>query len=69
MSAFASTWTDPVVEDWEQDDYVRTDKLRDQVFQDIVYLKASVDSVVSTNYWQIYEQQLQAGHLPGNPFA
>lgn len=69
MSAFTSAWTDPVVEDWEQDDYVRTDKLRDQSFQNLVYLKTAVDSVVSTNYWQIYEQQLQAGHLPGNPLA
>lgn len=37
MSAFSASWTEPVVEDWESGDFVRTDKLRDQVFQVLMH--------------------------------
>lgn len=61
MSAFSATWTEPVVEDWESGDYVRTDKLRDQVFQDLMYLKAQADSITQNVQKRIWYYGPAAG--------
>ena len=70
MAAFISTiFTTTEALDWEAGDYLRFDKFRDQVGQNIEYLNASLAAVVTTSYWAIRELEIQAGLLSGAPFA
>lgn len=69
MAKFTATWTDTVVADWQSGDYFDETKFREQFGQNIEYVKAAIDSITTSNYWQLYERYLQAGLVPGNPFA
>lgn len=54
MARFTATWTDTEATDFEAGDVLRTDKIRDQIGQNIEYLKTQVDSLatsVSKSIW------------------
>lgn len=62
MSAFSATWTEPVVETWESGDKVTAANLRDQVFQNEMYLKAQVDSITANVQKRIWYYGAAAGN-------
>lgn len=70
MAKFSgATWTDTEATDWEAGDFLRFDALRDQVGQNLEYLKAAVDAVINNNFWANFEQQLQQGVALGAPIG
>lgn len=70
MAAFSSgTYTTTEALDWEAGDFLRFDKFRDQVGQNIEYLKANLDAVINNNFWANFEQQLQQGVALGAPIG
>lgn len=70
MAAFSgATYTTTEALDWEAGDFLRFDKFRDQVGQNIEYLKANLDAVINNNFWANFEQQLQQGVALGAPIG
>lgn len=61
MSAFSATWTEPVVETWEAGDLVTAANLRDQVFQNEMYLKAQITSITQNVQKRIWFYGAAAG--------
>lgn len=69
MAAFTATWTTTEATDWTAGLAVRETKFKQQVGQNIEYLKAAVDGLTSNQFFDLYLHHLQSGAGIGHSIA